>query len=254
LGVLQRYAHILARPVEEPSTPKEIDRDRARLAIDGAVEAGLNVLDPQAGAGVAKAYGLTLPHSGLAATADEAVQLAQEAGYPVALKLVAPGVIHKADRGGVALGLDDADAVKEAFARVVSGKDERAFVQSMAAQGLEVVVGAQRDPQFGPLLMFGLGGTYVEVLRDVAFRLAPLSETDAREMVAETAAGKLLAGVRGEPPRDIAAVVDAIQRIGHLMQDLPQVSEVDLNPLIVGQAGEGAWAVDVRIVIEKGDQ
>jgi acetyltransferase len=253
LGVLLRYAHILARPVEEPAPLKGLDRDRAQLLIDAAVAAGQNVLDPQAGAEVATAYGLMAPPSGLAATAEEAVLLAEQAGYPVALKLVAPGVIHKADRGGVALGLGDEDAVREAFERIVSGKDERAFVQRMAPQGLEVVVGAQRDPQFGPLLMFGLGGTYVEVLRDVAFRLAPLSEVDTREMVAETAAGKLLAGVRGEPPRDTAAVVSTLQRIGQLMQDLPQVREIDLNPLIVSPAGGGAWAVDVRIVVERGD-
>jgi acetyltransferase len=115
---------------------------------------------------------------------------------------------------------------------------------------LEVIVGAQRDPQFGPLVMFGLGGVYVEVLQDVAFRLAPLSAADAREMVMETGAGKLLAGVRGQPRRDIGAVVEAIRGVAQLMVDLPAVAEVDLNPLIVGEAGEGAWAVDVRIAVE----
>jgi acetyltransferase len=151
--------------------------------------------------------------------------------------------------GGVALNLQDAEGVCDAFKSMVR-EGERAFVQRMAAGGLEVIVGAQRDHQFGPLVMFGLGGVYVEALEDVVFRLAPLSEADAREMVMETAAGKLLAGVRGQPPRDIDAVVETIRGVAQLVVDLPQVAEVDLNPLIVGEVGEGAWAVDVRIVME----
>jgi acetyltransferase len=119
----------------------------------------------------------------------------------------------------------------------------------MAPHGMEVIVGAQRDPQFGPLVMFGLGGVYVEVLQDVAFRLAPLSRADGRGMIMETAAGRLLAGVRGQPQRDMDAVVETIRGVAQLMVDLPGVAEVDLNPLIVGAAGEGAWAVDVRIVM-----
>jgi acetyltransferase len=150
----------------------------------------------------------------------------------------------------VALTLADADAVRLAFEEII-GPGERAFVQRMAPEGLEVIVGAQRDAQFGPLVMFGLGGTYVEVLKDVAFRLAPLSEADAREMVAETAAGKLLEGVRGQPPGDVDAVVDALRRVSQLMTARPEVAEVDLNPLIVGAAGEGAWAVDVRIMLDR---
>jgi acetyltransferase len=119
----------------------------------------------------------------------------------------------------------------------------------MAPKGLEVIIGAQRDAQFGPLVMFGLGGVYVEVLKDVTFRLAPLSAAEAREMVAETAAGRLLEGVRGQPPGDVDAIVEALLCVSRLMADLPEIAEVDLNPLIVGPAGMGAWAVDVRIVL-----
>jgi len=184
----------------------------------------------------------------LASTPDEAAALAERLGFPVALKRVAPGLVHKSDAGGVALGLEGGDAVREAFARMVQ-PGEKGFVQRMAPSGLEVIVGAQRDPQFGPLVMFGLGGVYVEVFRDVAFRLAPLSESEAREMIDETAAGRLLAGVRGQPPGDIDAVVDVLVRLGRLMAEMDEVAEVDLNPLIVGPAGEGAWAVDVRVVL-----
>jgi len=250
LGALWRYRAILERgPAAFAQAAPATDTPAgARKAVKAAHAAGQRVLDPQAGAELAAAYGLPVPPSGLAATAEEAVALAEQVGYPVALKRVAPGLVHKSDAGGVALGLEDADAVRAAFTRMVR-PGERAFVQRMAPAGLEVIVGAQRDPQFGPLVMFGMGGVYVEVLRDVAFRLAPLSEKEAQEMVAETAAGRLLNGVRGQPPGDVDAVADVLVRVGRLMADLPEVTEIDLNPLIVGPAGEGAWAVDVRIVL-----
>jgi acetyltransferase len=247
LGVLRRYHEIATRERAEPQALSGIDRKRALLVLEQRA-VGRQILDAQAGAELAAAYGLSVPPSDLVETVDEAVAAVEHMGYPVALKRVAPGVVHKSDVGGVALGLESADAVRDAFHEIV-GDDERGFVQRMAPAGLEVIVGAQRDRQFGPLVMFGLGGVYVEVLEDVAFRLAPLSEADAREMVMETAAGKLLKGVRGQPPRDIDAVVDAIRRIGQLMVDVPELSEIDLNPLIVGEAGEGAWAVDVRILL-----
>jgi len=248
LGALWRYGLIRARSLPVPQPVTGVDRGRALDLVQTAGASRQRVLDPQAGAEVAAAYGLSVPPSGLASSAEEAAALAEQVGYPVVLKRVAPGMVHKSDAGGVALALNGAGAVQEAFARIV-GPGERAFVQQMAPQGLEVIVGAQRDSQFGPLVMFGLGGVYVEVLRDVAFRLAPLSQGEAREMLAETAAGRLLAGVRGQPPGDIDGVVEALLRAGQLMADLPQVSEVDLNPLIVGPAGKGAWAVDVRIVL-----
>ncbi|RLC63078.1 MAG: CoA-binding protein, partial [Chloroflexi bacterium] len=252
LGALWRYRHVRLHPPTAPEPVKNVDPEQAVEVIQAARSAGQLVLDPQAGAEVAAAYGLSVPPSGLAASAEEAVALAGDMGYPVALKRVAPGVVHKTDVGGVALDLENADAVRAAFARVVA-VGERGFVQRMApvsvSNGLEVIVGAQRDAQFGPLVMFGLGGMYVEVLQDVAFRLAPLSAAEAREMVGETAAGRLLAGVRGQPPGDVDSVVEALCRVGQLMADLPQVVEVDVNPLIVAPAGKGAWAVDVRIVV-----
>jgi len=256
LGALWRYGQIRARPVPDPGPVAGVDWKRAAAFVEAARAANRHVLDPQAGAEVAAAYGLSVPPSGLASNAEEAAALAEQVGYPVALKRVAPGMVHKSDAGGVALGLENADAVRGACARVVrsgpalsGAEEERAFVQRMAPKGLEVIVGAQRDAQFGPLVMFGLGGVTVEVLRDVAFRLVPLSAAEAREMVTETAAGRLLAGVRGQPPGDVEAVVEVLLRVGQLMTDRPEVAEVDLNPLIVGPAGEGAWAVDVRIVL-----
>jgi acetyl coenzyme A synthetase (ADP forming)-like protein len=256
LGALQQYGSIRATPPSKPGILAGADRERALALLDKAQAsaefsprpAEQRVLDPQAGAEIVAAYGLQVPCSGLALKAAEAVALAEQLGYPVALKRVASGIVHKADVGGVVLGLADAKAVRAAFAEVV-GVGEQGFIQRMAPRGLEVIVGAQWDGQFGPLVMFGLGGAYVEVLRDVAFRLAPLSEAEAREMVAETVAGRLLAGVRGQPPGDVDAVVEALLQVGQLVTDLSQVAEIDLNPLIVGPVGEGAWAVDARVVL-----
>ncbi len=250
LGALWHYAQVQTRPVPDLEPVAGVDRDRALALVRTAQAAGEHVLNPQTGAEVAEAYGLLAPPSGLAATAEEAASLAERLGYPVALKLVAPGVVHKADVGGVALGLTGGDAVQAACERMVR-PGRQVMVQAMVPAGLEVIVGAQRDEQFGPLVMFGLGGAYIEVLQDVAFRLAPLTRAEAREMVAETAAGRLLAGVRGQGARDIEGAVEALRRVAQLMADLPEVAEVDLNPLIVGQAGEGTWAVDVRIVLRE---
>ncbi len=241
LGALWQYARIRETVPPEPEPVSGMDRER----IAGILAGQNGVLNPQTGAEIAAAAGLTVPPSGLAASAEEAVALAEGIGYPVVLKRVAPAVVHKSDVGGVVVGLKNADEVRAAFARVVQA-GECALVQRMAPVGVEVVIGAYRDPQFGPLVMFGLGGLYVEVMRDVAFRLAPLSRAEAEEMVAGTAAGRLLAGVRGRPPQDVDAVVDALCRIGWLMADFPSIAEVDLNPVIVGE--KGAWAVDVRVV------
>ncbi|MFW6135467.1 MAG: acetate--CoA ligase family protein [Chloroflexota bacterium] len=250
VGALWRYRHVKMRPSLEPELVADVDPDAAGRQIELAQRADHPVLDAHAGARVAGAYGLSVPPSGLTGTAEQAVGLADRVGYPVALKRVAPGIVHKSDVGGVALNLSDAGALRDAFHAVV-GQGEQAFVQKMAPAGLEIIVGAQRDRQFGPLVMVGLGGIYVEVLEDVAFRLAPLNQTDAQNMLMETAAGKLLAGVRGQPRRDVDAVVDTLRRVGQLIADQPAISAIDLNPLIVGE--EGVSAVDVRVVLEDGE-
>jgi len=251
LGVLWQYKLIRTRPAVERKRPAGIERQRAQRLLLAAASGEEKILNPQAGAEIAACYGLTVPPSGLVSTAEEAVALAEQVGYPVALKRVAPGAVHKSDAGGVALGLEDAPAVREAF-RTTIRAGERAFVQRMAPAGLEVIVGARRDPQFGPLVLFGLGGIYVELLADTALDLAPLDEVEAREMVTRTGAGRLLAGVRGQPPRDASAVVDALVRASWLINDLAEVAEMDLNPLIVGATGEGTCAVDVRLVLKGG--
>ncbi len=253
LAGLWEYARLRERPDITPQPLTDVDREAAaRLLREAWTAQGAGFVDAEVAAQVVAAYGVRVPFSGLAATVEEAVALAEKAGYPVAAKLIAPGVVHKADVGGLALGLADAEAVRAAFERLTDGRAEaKVMIQAMAPRGTEVILGAQRDPQFGPLLMFGMGGIYVEVMRDVAFRLAPIAAADAREMIGETAVGKILAGVRGQPPADVEAVVETLQRVGQLVADFPAIAELDINPLIVGPAGEGAWAVDVRLRLDR---
>ncbi len=251
LASLLAYRHLRDRPVALPETIAGVDRDRVRSVLSRHLDgAGPGFLDAQQSALVASAYGIRVPQSGIATTPDEVTALADSLGYPLAMKVIAPDVIHKADVGGVRLNLADAGAVAEVFAELVGPHAERrAMLQRMAPAGQEVILGMQRDPQFGPVLMFGLGGTLVEVLRDVAFRLAPIGVADAHSMVMETAAGRILQGIRGMPPRDIEGVVDALRRLGQLAIDFPNIDGVDINPLVVGAEGSGIWAVDVRISI-----
>ncbi len=192
----------------------------------------------------------------LARSAHEAARLAKEIGWPVVLKIASPDILHKSDVGGVAVGLDSVSAVRAAYKRILANARaakpeahlEGVLVQAMARPGREVIVGAVRDPQFGPLVMFGSGGLYVEVLKDVSFRLAPVTSDEAMEMIDETLAGQLLAGLRGQPPADKKAVAQVIVAVSHMMTADDRIAEMDINPLIVYEAGQGAVAVDVRVI------
>jgi acyl-CoA synthetase (NDP forming) len=175
----------------------------------------------------------------------------------VALKLASPDILHKTDVGGVLLNVPDEAAARQGWQAIVTRArlahpkaDIRGVqVQQMVAGGQEVIVGMKRDPAFGPLVMFGLGGVYVEALADVSFRLAPLSRQDAEEMIGEVRSAKLLDGLRGAAPADRSALVDVIVRIGQLAADCPEIVELDVNPLMVMPAGQGALAADVRIIL-----
>jgi acetyltransferase len=208
---------------------------------------------------VAEAYGLRLPASQLAATADEAVTIATEIGYPVVLKIASPDILHKTDVGGVKVGLGSASDVRDAFDLIIYRAtryvpDARIWgclVQQMVPMdGIEVLVGMSKDPQFGPLVTFGLGGILVEALKDVTFRVAPFGRQDAEEMLDEIRAHSLLAGVRGRPPADREAMVDTLLRINQLVTDFPEIVEMDINPLMVYQRGQGAVALDMRLVLK----
>jgi acetyltransferase len=202
-------------------------------------------------------YDIRTPASGLAKNAEEAITLAASIGYPVALKLVAPGVTHKMDVGGVALNIDDADALKSAIetmqARIGHDRMEGVYVQQMIQAQAEVIVGTVRDPQFGPLAMVGSGGTLVELMGDVAFELAPLTRYQANAMLDRTATGRLLSGYRGQHPADREAVIDVLLRLAQITQDWSAIEEIEINPLMVMPAGRGAYAIDVRVRLHEPD-
>ena len=191
----------------------------------------------------------------LAGDAAEAAKAADKTGYPVVLKIVSPDVAHKSDVGGVRLGLESSDEVQEAFDEIVSAvkeaqpnaRIEGVAVQKMAPAGTEVIVGMSKDAQFGPVLMFGLGGILVEVLKDVAFRIVPLEPKDARQMVREIKGFPVLEGVRGQLPADLEALEKLILKVSEFVEAHPEIEEVDLNPVFAYP--DGVLAVDARILI-----
>jgi acyl-CoA synthetase (NDP forming) len=205
-----------------------------------------------------EAYGIPTPPEFLATSPYEAATFASRIGYPVVLKLISPDILHKTDVGGVILNVQDEEAASSGFEKLVTrassahpGAHVRGVqVQKMVTGGQEVIVGVKRDPTFGPLVMFGLGGVYVEALADVSFRLAPLTAADAWDMLAEVRSAVLLTGLRGAPPADRAALVDAIVRVGQLAADHEEITELDINPLLVLPDGQGVMAVDARMILE----
>lgn len=245
---------------EQQSVKKfSIDRERAATALLAAQKAGRLRLNEVEARQVIAAYGLPLPESQLAQDVEQAVRWAEEIGYPVVMKIISPDILHKSDIGGVKVGLESEQAVRMAYEEIIN----RAYrymedadvwgvaVQEMVPMGKEVILGMNRDPTFGPLLMFGLGGIYVEVLKDVVFRVAPVTPREAEKMVREIRSFPLLAGARGGERSDINALVDALLRISQMVTDFPQLVELDINPLFAYEEGEGVMAVDARIVISE---
>jgi len=255
---MSSYRSIRSRP-DPVYTHFEVDTLSAKKVLDLVrAEKRLTIGDAESRQ-VLQAYGLRIPKSEIAETPDKAAILASQIGYPVVLKIASPDILHKTDIGGVKVGLQNASDVRDAFELMVYRAqryipDARIWgclVQEMApAGGLEVLVGMNRDPQFGPLITFGLGGIYVETLRDVTFRVAPLSQQEAEDMLSQVRAHALLDGVRGQPPMDKAAIVDTLLRISQLVQDFPDIIEMDINPLMVYQVGAGALALDMRLVLK----
>ncbi|MGC8975961.1 MAG: acetate--CoA ligase family protein [Thermoprotei archaeon] len=202
-------------------------------------------------------YGIPTPKFGLATSAEEAVRLSDEIGYPVVLKIVSPDIVHKSDVGGVKLNLGTSEEVRKSFDEILRNVKNKApeakiagvLVQEMIPQSLEVIVGATRDPTFGPVILFGLGGIFVEVLKDVSFRITPLTRYDAETMLTEIKAAKILDGYRGTPPRDKEAIIDIIMKLAKFMEEHESVTDVDLNPVMVFEVGKGAKVADVRILV-----
>jgi len=213
------------------------------------------LLEPEAKL-VCREFGIPVTEFRVAKTEDEAVRFAEEIGFPVVLKVVSPDVVHKFDVGGVVLNLGSGEEVRAAYGRILENvrrnrpgaKVVGVLVQEMAPASTEVIVGALKDPQFGPALMFGLGGVFVEVLKDVTFRIAPVSEAEAREMITEVKAYPVLKGYRGMPAADVDAIVGILLGVSRLVMEHSVVKELDLNPIMVYE--KGAKVVDARIILE----
>lgn len=203
-----------------------------------------------------KQAGIPVVETRLARTLKEAVLFSQKMGFPVALKIASPEIVHKSDSGGVRLSLNNGSEVRAAYREIVDGLQKKypsasiqgVSVQKMAKPGTEVIVGTSKDPQFGPVIMFGLGGIFVEVLKDVSFRIIPLSRKDAMEMIEEIKGYPLLQGYRGKEPVDIPALTEIILKISRVMEEHPEIKELELNPIIAYK--KGALAVDARIILE----
>ncbi len=258
LSAMLRYSRIRSEvgrwEEESPSVPPE----NAKRLVGCALAGGRRALGEEESRGILEAYGFSFPRHAFADTSDAAVAAYREMGCAsAAMKIVSPQVLHKTDVGGVRLGLRSAEEVARAFMEITASVRRLApsawiagvSIQEMVTGGRELIVGMSRDPQFGPLLMFGLGGIYVEVLKDVSFRVAPVSRRDAEEMVREIRAWPLLAAYRGSEPADEEAIVEALIRVSRLSCDFPEIQELDINPLLVLPKGKGIRAIDCRMTI-----
>ncbi len=229
-----------------------------REIIEKALSEGRSKLLEHEAIEFMKAYGIPVADAYLAKNVDEAIEIAEKIGYPVVLKIVSPDISHKSDVGGVIVGLNNSDELINAYNKIMRVVPEKApsaritgvLVQKMARRGgLEVIVGGLRDNVFGPVVMFGLGGIFVEVLKDVSFRIAPLDVNDALEMMSEIKASKILEGYRNIPGVDKKALADIIVKVGKLLEENPEVDSLDLNPIMAYP--DGALVVDARVILRK---
>ncbi len=236
------------------------NHDAAMEIINHARADGRNALTEVEAKDLFTLYGLPVTPTKLARTEDQAVELAKQIGYPVVMKIVSPDILHKSDAGGVKVNIKDEQAAREAYHTILkNARDYRAdadihgiAIQEMAPWGTEVILGSVNDATFGPTMMFGLGGIFVEVLKDVTFRVAPVSVHQAMRMFSEIRGAPILAGVRGETPRDTHALAETICSYSNMILDLAdEISESDANPVLVYGEGKGAIVVDARVILKK---
>ena len=257
LGAMVRQRAWSDRPLGQ-YVQFEVDAERVREVFARVRASGRVELGEIEAREVIEAYGMRLPKSRLARSPEEAAQTAGEFGFPVVMKISSPDILHKSDIGGVKVGVADATSARDTYELIEyrarkyhpEAKIWGVLVQEQVRKGREILVGVNRDPQFGPLVAFGMGGIYVEVLKDVAFRLAPITRQAVHEQVREIRTFPLLRGVRGEPPADIAAAEEIVLRVSQLVTDFPEIVEMDINPLVVHNQGEGAIVLDARIILQ----
>jgi acetyltransferase len=256
---------VMADYVRWRSRPKRVvklfavNRRKAENIIERNLRMETTELSEADSKEVLEAYGFVTPRGAIATTSEQAASIAEQIGFPVVMKIWSPDLTHKSDLGGVVLGLESKKEVMDAYdlmmyripKKAPNAKIMGVLVQEMCRRGKEVVIGMNRDPHFGPMIMFGMGGTMVEVLKDVTFYLAPLTAGEAKQMLMNTKTYKILKGFRGEEGVDIEAIAESLQRLSQLVTEFPQIQELDINPYIVGAAGTAAIAVDARMRIQK---
>jgi acetyl coenzyme A synthetase (ADP forming)-like protein len=257
LAAMARYREWVHRPRTEYRVFTDVQIEQARETIARAKRQGRSLLLEPEAHDVLKAYGFPVLQYRFAKSEDEALHAAREIGYPVVLKIVSPDIAHKVDVGGVKLDIHSDAELRENYRQMLADvqkakPDARifgVFVQEFIKGGKETILGLKRDPLFGPLLMFGLGGIYVEALRDVTFRIAPIRELGVHRMIRQIRGFKILEGFRGEPPSDIDAIAECLARLSQLATQLEEIVELDINPLVVFERGRGARVLDARIVV-----
>jgi len=257
LSELYKYTVSRDRLKDETIPKFKVDMKRVEKIIADVRKDKRRVLLGSEAHAIAEAYDIPVARIRLAINSEEAKTLAEELGYPVVLKIASPDIIHKSDIGGIKVGINTPEEVEAHFNQILENAkkhmpDAKIYgvdVQEMADKGKELIIGCSRDVQFGPLIMFGTGGIYVNFLKDISFRLAPMTRSDASELIMETKIGKLLSGVRGEAPSDIEAIQDTILKISQLVTDFEEIVELDINPAFGYELGKGVSAVDVKITI-----
>jgi len=248
LAKAANYAEWRSKPLTTVPGFPDVKKDEAKEIVRRAIEMrGDGWLLAEEARAVLSAFGIPQVAGGLARTVDEAVEFATSVGFPVAAKLASQRVLHKSDIGAVRLDLQDEDEVRRAFDEIKQDGMEGVLIQKMIRNGFELMIGVAEDPLFGPLIAFGLGGIYVEILADVSFRVTPLTDRDAEEMIRSIRGYRLLEGYRGHAAADIKAIQEVLLRVSRMVEDVPEIRELDLNPIFALPPGQGCAVVDARI-------
>lgn len=254
LAAMLKFSNWIKTP--EGKIPKfKVDKLAAKKIFDKVKKEKRPNLLEEEGQEVLKAYGLPLPKSALAKTEADAIKIAKQIGYPVVMKIASPQIIHKSDAGGVKVNLTNDSEIKEAFKIIIANAKKYnknaeikgVLIVEMIKGGKELIIGSKLEPGFGPVIMLGMGGIYVEVLKDVTFKLAPVTDKEADDMIASIKTQKILQGVRGEKPSDVSKLSECIQRLSQLVTDFTEIKELDMNPVLVMEKGKGCKILDVRI-------
>ncbi|MBA0908203.1 MAG: acetate--CoA ligase family protein [Nitrosarchaeum sp.] len=254
LAAMLKFSNWIKTP-EGKITEFKVDKLKAKKIFDKVKKEKRPNLLEEEGQEVLKAYGLPLPKSALAKTEADAIKIAKQIGYPVVMKIASPQIIHKSDAGGVKVNLTNDSEIKEAFKIIISNAKKYnknaeikgVLIVEMVKGGKELIIGSKLEPGFGPVIMLGMGGIYVEVLKDVTFKLAPVTDKEADDMIVSIKTQKILQGVRGEKPSDVAKLSECIQRLSQLVTDFKEIKELDMNPVLVMEKGKGCKILDVRI-------